>query len=79
VSFACVAPLLLGFFGWDADRWMFLSIFSSVSCSGGAALPAVGGYLIYFDKITPRPLLPLSRPLAFFTQDLPQLTQIPPL
>jgi hypothetical protein len=62
---ACLAPLLLGFLGWDISRWFFLSLSSSVvaliglrreppawAAAGFAllfALFAAFGHLSYFD------------------------------
>lgn len=67
--FACVAPLLLGLFGYDVNRWVFLSILNSmfILCLfptkiyqyqkllfATMILYISIGYLHYFDKKYPR-------------------------
>lgn len=85
---ACVAPLALGLFGWDYQRWFFLSIASSglaLALFARApligvsvftcllAISTIGGALKYFDGVGVRSLFPLSGPYAFFTRELPAL------
>jgi hypothetical protein len=83
---ACAAPLMLGFLGWDTERWLFLSTVSSclavawlarapaigvVAIAGLLALWTVSGTMHYFDGAVARPVFPLSGPSAFFTHGLP--------
>jgi hypothetical protein len=84
---ACLAPLVMGFFGWDTSRFTFLSISASFfvlvvfrhaasrAIIGGAAAVllafAVFGHFIYFDDYQPRPLMPYPRLIGFFATDLP--------
>ena len=67
---ASFAPVLLGIFGWDYSRWLFLSMASSGLCLFIARahlswkillIPAIlflalptVGFLDYFDRFTPR-------------------------
>jgi hypothetical protein len=67
---ASFAPILLGIFGWDYSRWLFLSMASSSLCLfiGRAHLSwkillilailllalPTVGFLDYFDRFTPR-------------------------
>jgi len=76
VAVACSAPLLLGWFGWDTDRWIFLSFLSatvvlvffretvdSPSFFVVALVLAIyvpAGYLDYFDGYKPRTFSDLS-------------------
>ena len=92
---ACAAPLMLGFLGWDTERWLFLSTVSSClavtllarapaigvgAIAGLLALWTVSGTMHYFDGAVARPVFPLSGPSAFFTHGLPSLIGvIPPL
>lgn len=68
--FCAFSPMLLGFFGWDCSRWIFLSIISSFFCFYiareivtpkiifiiGLIMLTFGvfGFLDYFDWFTPR-------------------------
>lgn len=89
---AC-SPLLLGLFGWDSDRWIFLAVSMSVYMVhvlrdllptrerqvALALLVAfmVFGNLVYFDSFSPRPLR-LDAFQAFVAHDAQQLmTQMP--
>lgn len=88
---ACSAPLLLGFFGWDVFRWVFLSLLSSlfVVLFFGKPVPAPAativtclllgfalvGELKYFDGAQPRPILPYPQLTDFWGTDLPQIIQ----
>jgi hypothetical protein len=82
---ACAAPLILGFLGWDTERWFFLSTVSScLAVAWLARAPAIGvgaitgllalwtvfGTMHYFDGVVARPVFPLSGPYAFFTHGL---------
>jgi hypothetical protein len=84
---ACLAPLLMGFLGWDTSRFTFLSLSASlfvlilfkdaasvvVSAAVSALLLgfALFGYFVYFDDYQPRPLLPYPKLVGFLTNDLP--------
>lgn len=86
---ACLAPLLLGFFGWDVFRWVFLSLLSSLfvllfigrTTPAPAALTVAGllvgfalvGHLEYFDGAHPRPILPYPRFVDFWQSELPRI------
>lgn len=70
IFFACISPIILGFFGWDTSRWVFLSISSCtlmLAIYDKAIRQSVYhkiifsfliftayGKLEYFDKYTPR-------------------------
>jgi hypothetical protein len=87
VLVACLAPLAMGFLGWDTSRFTFLSLSASffvlimfkdaasivVSVAVSVLLLAFAlfGYLVYFDDYQPRPLLPYPRLVWFLTNDLP--------
>ena len=87
VLVACLAPLALGFVGWDTSRFTFLSLSASffvllafkdtastLIFGALAALLlafALFGYFVYFDDYQPRPLLPYPRLVSFLTNDLP--------
>jgi len=87
VLVACLAPLAMGFLGWDTSRFIFLSLSASffvlimfkdaasmaVSWAVSALLLAFAlfGYFVYFDDYQPRPLLPYPRLVGFLTNDLP--------
>ena len=89
VLLACLAPLALGFVGWDQHRWVFVSLCSSflvlvrfggarstivtVAVSAVLAVFLVAGHLVYFDDHQPRPLLPYPDLLGFLLRDLPGL------
>ena len=87
VTAAALAPLLLGFIGWDSNRWIFLAL-----CSGtiltvlladripvrllGAVLTTyaafgIVGFLVYFDDHQPRRLTPWPRLIPFVQSDFP--------
>lgn len=86
---ACLAPLLLGFFGWDVFRWVFLSLLSGLFVLLFVARPspapvvlAVAGLLVvftlvghleYFDGAQPRPILSYARFMDFWSAELPQI------
>lgn len=88
---ACLAPLLLGFFGWDVFRWVFLSLLSSLFVllfigkqpSTTAAVTvacllgvfALVGHLEYFDGDRPRPLLPYPQLIDFWEADVPRIVR----
>ena len=71
---ACLAPLLLGFVGWDTGRWFFLSLCSSMAVligfgcqprlwvaatfAAAFAVFAAAGHLPYFDDFKARPVWP---------------------
>jgi hypothetical protein len=87
VLVACLAPLSLGFLGWDTSRFTFLSLSASffvlVAFKDAASALVAGavsvlllafalfGYFVYFDDYQPRPLLPYPELRTFFTTDLP--------
>ena len=86
VLVACLAPLAMGFLGWDTSRFTFLSISASffvLVAFKGASTRLFGfaavlllafalfGYFVYFDDYQPRPLLPYPRLVGFLTNDLP--------
>ena len=87
VLVACLAPLAMGFLGWDTSRFTFLSLSASffvlimfkdaasaaVSWAVSALLLAFAlfGYFVYFDDYQPRPLLPYPKLVGFLTNDLP--------
>ncbi len=86
---ACLAPLLLGFFGWDVFRWVFLSLLSSllvllflgrppptpamVTVACLLTVFALAGHLEYFDGARPRPILPYPHLIDFWGTELPQI------
>lgn len=88
VLVACLAPLALGFVGWDQHRWVFVSLCSSFlvlvrlggaqSTGIAAAVSAVFavflvvGHLVYFDDYQPRPLLPFPDFWDFLVRALPE-------
>jgi hypothetical protein len=88
VVLACLAPLALGFLGWDQHRWVFVSLCSSFLVLvrfGGAQSAAVTaavsavlavflivGHLVYFDDYQPRPLLPFPDLPGFLLHGLPE-------
>ncbi|MFI5001420.1 MAG: hypothetical protein ACHQK9_16195 [Reyranellales bacterium] len=91
---ACVSPLALGFFGWDAARWLFLSICSSlvvlivfgVAGSSRAVLLilfvllvfATQGRLEYFDDYRPRRLQFSPDVTGFLKNDFPRMVRTIP-
>lgn len=84
---AVAAPLFLGVFGWDTDRWIFLSTCSGLIIFGlrGEAVSPVRfvwvgffsllfvthGHLAYFDGLSPRSLYQY-REVSAFIKALPQ-------
>jgi hypothetical protein len=88
---AMLAPLALGFFGWDVYRWVFLSTCSAVflvfwfkpderaalALSSALLLFSMFAQLHYFFNDVPRALLPSA--IADFVQnELPKFaTEIP--
>ena len=93
VLVACLAPLVMGFLGWDTSRFTFLSIAASffvlIAFKGapprlfglaGAVLLAFAlfGHFVYFDDYLPRPLWPYPKLVGFFATDLPaEIVKVP--
>lgn len=89
----CISPLLLGIFGWDVHRWIFLSLASSLCCiywvSRNFSSPLSWvvvilftlflffGNLEYFDGYTPR-LSNWPAPVKFLTEEFPAMIFIIP-
>jgi hypothetical protein len=87
---ACLAPLAMGFLGWDTSRFTFLSLAASffvlVAFRHAASQAIIGaaaalllafallGHFVYFDDYQPRPLLPYPKLVGFFATDLPAET-----
>jgi hypothetical protein len=86
VLVACLAPLVMGFLGWDTSRFTFLSLSASffvlIAFKGASPRPfgvdaalllafALFGYFVYFDDYQPRPLLPYPKLVGFLANDLP--------
>src|SRR5262249_38669260 len=87
VLVACLAPLAMGFIGWDTSRFTFLSLSASffvlIAFKGAASSRLFGlivalllafalfGYFVYFDDYQPRPLLPYPKLVSFIANDLP--------
>lgn len=82
----CLCPLILGTFGWDVHRWIFLSISSTLCCIYWVshnlsarlswaivilfALFSFFGNLEYFDGYTPR-LSNWPAPVQFLKEEFP--------
>jgi hypothetical protein len=87
VFVACLAPLAMGFLGWDTSRFTFLSLAASffvlIAFRHAASRAIIGaaaallfafalfGHFVYFDDYQPRPLLPYPKLVGFFANDLP--------
>lgn len=89
----CFCPLILGTFGWDVHRWIFLSIASTLCCIYGIsnklstrllwilfalfALFSIFTNLEYFDGYTPR-LSNWPAPVKFLTEEFPGMIFVIP-
>ncbi|MBC2666471.1 hypothetical protein H7F51_13160 [Novosphingobium flavum] len=89
---AGIAPLLIGFVGWDTSRWIFLSLCSSSTLLFCARVRPISYYLAYalitffmlllvpldyFDGYSPRSRAPRSQ-VDFLSRELPrELRQLP--
>lgn len=91
--FICFSPLILGTFGWDVHRWIFLSVASTLCCIYWVssqlsarlswavvvlfALFSLFGNLEYFDGYIPR-LSNWPAPVKFLKEEFPGIIFIIP-